>query len=98
MALGAPRATKAGIAKPGPNAWGGRFMGGGSQGKTRDAQYAQAVPPSLNAGTMLVLEQRAYFSAWRTVFAVPSVTSSNLVLPCGPAAGGAVPDINPLGA
>ena len=39
-------AAKAAIANPGPNALGGGFMGGCSQGKTRDAQYAQAVPPS----------------------------------------------------
>src|SRR5436305_1162761 len=65
MALGAPRATKAGTANPGPNAWPGGFMGGGSHGKRGDVQYAHAVPPSWKAGTMLVLVQRAYFSAWR---------------------------------
>ena len=35
-------------------------------------QYAHAVPPSRNAGGHGVLEQRAYFSAWRMVFEVPS--------------------------
>ena len=40
-------------------------MGGGSQGKARAVQYAHAVPPSWNAGGMVVLVQRAYFSAWR---------------------------------
>ena len=73
-------------------------MGGGSQGKGRAVQYAQAVPPSRNAGGMQVLEQRAYFSAWRIVFDVPSVMASIRVLPWGLGVGGPVPEIRPLGA
>src|SRR5437588_5881011 len=98
MALGAPRATKAGIANPGPNARGGRFMGGGCQGNTMAAQYAHAVPPSWNAGGMAVLVQRAYFSAWRMVFDVPSVMAAKVVRPCGLGLGGPTPDTRPLGA
>src|SRR5947209_7005517 len=90
MASGAPRATKAGMQNPGPNVLGGRFMGDGSQGNAGAAQYAQAVPPSRNAGAMNVFEQRAYFSAWRMVFERPSVTSPMRVLPWGVDVGGFV--------
>ena len=38
-----------------------------------------------NAGAMVVLEQRAYFSAWRMVFEVPSGMSAGMrACPCGP--------------
>src|SRR6266849_6164809 len=84
MALGAPRGTKAAMQNPGPNPLYGGFMGGGCQGDTRDVPYAHAVPPSWNAGAMVVLEQRAYFSAWSMVFEVPSVMSRMRVLPWGP--------------
>ena len=69
------------MANPGWNALPGRTMGGGCQGNAAAVQYAQAVPPSLNAGAMYVLEQRAYFSAWRMVFVRPSVMSAMRVLP-----------------
>ena len=88
MASGAPRLAKAAIANPGWNALPGRVMGGGCQGNTGDVQYAHAVPPSRNAGAMVVLEQRAYFSAWRMVFEVPSVMSARRALPCGLVVGG----------
>src|SRR5437879_13813972 len=84
MALGAPRAAKAAMQNPGPNPLYGGFMGGGCQGNTRDVQYAHAVPPSWKAGAIVVLEQRAYFSAWRMVFERPSVMSAMRVLPWGP--------------
>src|SRR5260370_16273429 len=83
MASGAPRATKAGMQNPGANALTGRSMGGGCQGNAGAVQYAHAVPPSWNAGTMNVFEQRAYFSAWRMVFERPSVMSPMRVLPWG---------------
>src|SRR4051794_30671709 len=83
MASGAPRPTKAAIANPGWNPLDGGFIGGGCQEKKGDVQYAHAVPPSWNAGAMNVLEQRAYFSAWRMVFEVPSRMSVRRVLPCG---------------
>ena len=66
----------------------GGVMGGGCQGKRGDAVYAHALPPSRNAGTMLVFEQRAYFSAWRMVCDVPSVMTAMLFLPCGFVTGG----------
>src|SRR3954469_24346524 len=91
MTFGAPRAAKAAMQKPGKNALGGNCMGGGSQGKKGEAQYAHAVPPSLNAGTMVVLKQRAYFSAWRIVFEVPSVMSVRRAFPCGLVTGGFLP-------
>ena len=53
-------------------------MGGGCQGNKADAPYAHAVPPSLNAGAMSVLVQRAYFSAWRMVCEVPSAMSAGM--------------------
>src|SRR5262249_7573416 len=63
----------------------GGFMGSGNHGKTKgDVQYAHAVPPSWNGATIVVLEQRAYFSAWRIVFEVPSRMSAMRVLPWGP--------------
>src|SRR5436853_604420 len=103
MASGAPRPTRAAMANPGKNALPGGSRGDGSQGNNTDVQYAHAVPPSRNGGAMLVFEQRAYFSAWRRVFDVPSRMSAMRVLPCGPATGGfllrsAVPDTKPLGA
>src|SRR5262245_50468704 len=103
MASGAPRATKAAIANPGWNALPGRVMGGGCQGNIPAVQYAHAVPPSRNGGAMYKLEQRAYLSACRMVFEVPSVMSSKRILPCGEPTGGvllrsAVPEIKPLGA
>src|SRR5262245_21671719 len=95
MALGAPRFARPAIANPGWNPRGGRSMGGGCQGKGRAVQYAHAVPPSWNTGGMVVLEQRAYFSAWRIVFDSPSVMAAKTVRPCGP--GGAVcPASRPL--
>src|SRR5437764_4428929 len=90
MALGAPRPAKPAIANPGWNALPGRVMGGGCQGNKSAAQYAQAVPPSRNAGAMYVLEQRAYFSAWRRVLERPSVMSAMRVLPWGVTVGGFV--------
>src|SRR5262245_55436243 len=103
MALGAPRATKGAIANPGWNSFCGSCMGGGCQGKKGVVQYPHAVPPSWNAGAMVVLEQRAYFSAWRMVFEAPSVMSVMRVLPCGFPVGGFVlrsfiPITMPLGA
>src|SRR5215467_10355484 len=84
MASGAPKAAKARIANPGVNPGRGGDMGGGCQGKGTAPLYAQALPPSLNAGAMTVLEQRAYFSAWRMVFEVPSWMSAGMrALPCG---------------
>src|SRR5437016_2285808 len=83
MASGAT-AAKARIANPGPNPARGGLMGGGCQGNGAAPLYAHAVPPSWNCGAMVVLEQRAYFSAWRMVFDVPSVSSSRRVVPCGP--------------
>src|SRR5262245_24962356 len=82
MALRAPRAARAGIANPGWKALPGRTMGGGCHGKTMDVQYAHAVPPSENAGRVGFV-QRAYFSALRMVFDVPSVMSVRRVLPWG---------------
>src|SRR5262245_19245334 len=83
MALGAP-AAKPRIANAGANPRRGGDMGGGCQGNCGAPLYAQAVPPSLNAGAMTVLEQRAYFSAWRMVFEVPSWMSASMrALPCG---------------
>src|SRR3954447_25596111 len=83
MAAGAPRLATAASANPGWNALPGNVMGGGCQGNAGAVQYAQAVPPSRNAGAMVVLEQRAYFSAWRMVFDRRSVTAAIHVLPCG---------------
>src|SRR5207237_5391797 len=90
MASGAPRPARAASANPGWNALPGRFMGAGCQGNTAAVQYAQAVPPSRNAGAMNALEQRAYFSAWRMVFVRPSVMSAMRVLPWGVDVGGLV--------
>src|SRR4051812_31037460 len=98
MASGAPRFARAAIANPGWNALPGSIMGGGCQGKARAVQYAHAVPPSWKAGGMEVLEQRAYFSAWRIVFDEPSVMATKVVLPCGLGVGGPTPDTSPLGA
>src|SRR5436309_9474486 len=87
MALGAPRFANAGMQNPGWNGLPGSLMGGGCQGNWAAPQYAHAVPPSRNCGAMVVLVQRAYFSAWRMVFDVPSGMSvSTRVLPCGPIA------------
>src|SRR5262249_45632598 len=83
MTSGAPRATKTGTQNPVPNALPSGFMGGGSQGKKGPAQYAHAAPPSWNGSAIVVLEQRAYFSAWRMVFERPSVMSAMRVLPWG---------------
>src|SRR4051795_4152750 len=83
MASGAPRLARAGRQNPAWNALPGNVMGGGCQGNAGAVQYAHAVPPSRNAGAMVVLEQRAYFSAWRMVFDAPSVMSVIRVLPCG---------------
>ncbi len=58
-------------------------MGGGCQGNAGAVQYAHTVPPFRNGGAMIVLVQRAYFSAWRMVFERPSVMSARRVLPCG---------------
>src|SRR3954451_6103044 len=86
MASGAPLAAKARIANPGANPPRGD-IGGGCQGNGAAPQYAHAVPPSWNCGAMAVLVQRAYFSAWRMVFEVPSGTSASMrALPCGPTA------------
>src|SRR5438067_6902786 len=98
MALGAPRFARAAIAKPGWNALPGSVMGSGCQAKATAVQYAHAVPPSWNAGGIVVLVQRAYFSAWRMVFDVPSVMAAKRVRPCGPGLGGPTPDTSPLGA
>src|SRR5262245_45210598 len=87
MASGAPRAAKARIANAGANPRRLGVMGGGSQGKNGAALYAQALPPSRNSGAMTVLEQRAYFSAKRMVFEVPSEICTRRVLPCGPGSG-----------
>src|SRR5437764_1467555 len=95
-AVGAPRVARAAIANPGWNALPGNVMGGGCQAKARAVQYAHAVPPSWNAGDMDVLVQRAYFSACRMVFVVPSVMSANRVTPWGPG-GSLAPDTRPLG-
>src|SRR6267378_2581013 len=84
MASGAPPAAKARIANPGPNPARGGVMGGGCQGNGAAPLYAHAVPPSRSCGAMVVLVQRAYFSAWRMVFDVPSVKSAGIrALPCG---------------
>src|SRR5437870_596859 len=89
MASGAPRPTKAAIANPPWNALPGSVMGDGSQGKKGDVQYAHALPPSRNAGAMKLLEQRAYFSAWRMVFEVPSGMLAGMrAFPCGLVVGG----------
>src|SRR4051812_19876524 len=82
MELGAPRVARAGIANPGWNALPGSTIGSGSHGKAKDVQYAHAVPPSENAGRF-GFEQRAYFSALRMVFDVPSVMSLRRNFPCG---------------
>ena len=59
----------------------GGVIGDGCQAKARAVQYAHAIPPSRNAGAIVVLEHRAYFSAWRMVFVSPSVMSARQVLP-----------------
>src|SRR5687767_10327424 len=84
MALRAPRAARAGMQNPGWNALPGRTMGAGCQPNMTDVVYAQAVTPSRNGGgrARLVVAQRAYFSAWRMVFVVPSVTAAMGVVPC----------------
>src|SRR2546430_12170490 len=83
MALGAPWFANAARQNPGWNALPGSAMGGGCQGNARAVQYAHAVPPSWNCGAMVVLVQRAYFSAWRMVFDVPSGMSAGVrALPC----------------
>src|SRR4051812_2944977 len=81
MASGAPWGTRPPIANPGWNALPGRTMGGGCQGNRKDVEYAQAPPPSWKVVTMVVLVQRAYFSALRMVFEVPSVTWAKLTFP-----------------
>src|SRR5438034_2746368 len=87
MASGAPRAAKTGRQNPAANGLPGRTMGGGCQGNAGAVQYAHAVPPFRNCGAMVVLVQRAYFSAWRMVFEVPSGMSVSMrALPCGPIA------------
>src|SRR3954451_541403 len=85
MAFGAPRAARAGMQNPGWNALPGNTMGGGCQANKTDVVYAQAVPPSRNGGGRAgsVVEQRAYFSAWRMVFDVPSVMKAMPFFPCG---------------
>src|SRR5262245_59423616 len=82
MMLGAPRVARAGIANPGWKALPGKTMGGGNHAKERDVQYAHAVPPSENAGRV-GSEHRAYFSALRMVFEVPSVMSVRRTFPWG---------------
>src|SRR5262245_7815814 len=84
MASTAPRGTRPGIANPAWNPRGGRLIGGGCQGKNGEVAYPHAVPPSWNGVAMVVLEQRAYFSANWMVFDVPSAMSSTRVFPCGP--------------
>src|SRR5262249_45870539 len=82
MASGAP-AAKLRIANAVANPARSGDIGGGCQGNG-PPEYAHAVPPSLNAGAMGVLVQRAYFSAWRMVFDVPSGMSVSMrALPCG---------------
>src|SRR5262245_41198442 len=90
MALGAPWFATPGIQNPGWNVCVGCPMGGGCQGNARTALYAHAVPPFWNCGAMVVFVQRAYFSAWRMLFDVPSVMSPKRVLPCGLAVNGLV--------
>src|SRR5262245_55239641 len=82
MMLGAPRVASAGIANPGWKALPGRSMGSRSHGKATEVQYAHAVAPSENAGRA-GFEQRAYFSALRMVFEVPSVMSARRTFPWG---------------
>src|SRR5262245_12022113 len=83
MASGAPLAAKLRIANPAANPWRSGDIGGGCQGNG-PPEYAHAVPPSWNCGAMVVLVQRAYFSAWRMVFEVPSGMSAGMrALPCG---------------
>src|SRR2546430_15970423 len=88
MASGAPRAAETGRQNPAWNGLPGRTMGGGCQGNAGAVQYAHAVPPFRNCGAMVVLVQRAYFSAWRMVFEVPSVMSARRGLPYGPVVAG----------
>src|SRR5262250_2242763 len=84
MASGAPWFAKAGMQNPAPNVLTGSAMGGGSQGNGPAPLYAQVLPPSRNCGSMVVLVQRAYFSAWRMVFDVPSGMPAGMrVLPRG---------------
>src|SRR4051794_28353090 len=83
MAAGAPMFAKPGIANPGWNALPGKSMGCGCQANAGAVVYAQAVPPSRNAGGRAGFEQRAYFSAWSRVFDVPSVMKLKLIFPCG---------------
>src|SRR5258708_5583076 len=83
MASGAPRAARAGMQNPVWKALPGSAIGGGSHGNKLAVQYAHAVPPSWNCAAIVVLEQRAYFSAWRMVFEVPSVISAMRILPWG---------------
>src|SRR5439155_7393489 len=91
MALGAPWFATPGMQKPSWNILTGGVMGGGCQGNGAAAQYAHAQPPSWNCGARVVLVQRAYFSAWRMVFDVPSVKSAGMrALPCGLALNGLV--------
>src|SRR5262245_9761693 len=83
MASVAPLAAKLRIANPVANPARNGDIGGGCQGNG-PPEYAHAVPPSWNRGAMVVLVQRAYFSAWRMVFEVPSWTSAAMrALPCG---------------
>jgi hypothetical protein len=63
---------------PAVNALTGGAMGGGCQGNALAVEYAQALPPSQNCGAMIVLVQRAYLSAWRMVFDVPSGMSAGM--------------------
>src|SRR5262245_64917302 len=82
MALGAPWFACPGMQKPGANALTGRSIGGCCQLNPPPAQYAHAVPPFWNCGGRIVLVQRAYFSACRMVFDVPSGMSAGMrVLP-----------------
>src|SRR5258707_639199 len=84
MASGAPLAAKVRIANPGTNPARGGGLGGRRPGNWGAPQYGHALPPSWNCGAMVVLVQRAYFSAQRMVFEVPSgMPVSRRVLPCG---------------
>ena len=56
--------------------WGVDFRGG----TVIEVQYAHAVPPSPSADGRAWVEQRAYFSACRIVFEVPSVMSARRAL------------------
>src|SRR5687768_6720727 len=84
MALGAPVAAKPRTANAGANPRRGGDIGGGCQLNWGAPLFAHAVPPSWNCDGRVVLVQRAYFSAWRMVFEVPSGMSKGIrALPCG---------------